>query len=118
MTPLNLIFKVISNNKEKQQLVIKFCRQNSPIPIDSYESFALDYLHLDFNTPEKLAASIITCLTYHIEEQIRSEPIPEENSNIETIDSTDLDDYIGKIIAVDYDTLASGFFEQMDQFYL
>lgn len=116
MTPLNLIFKVISNNKEKEQLVVKFCRQNSRDPIDSYEAYALDYLHLDFNTPEKLAASIITCLTHHIEEQVRNEPTPEENTNVEKVDSTDLDDYIGKIIAVDYDTLSSGFFDEMDYF--
>ena len=116
MTPLNLIFKVVSNDPEKEQLVVKFCRQNARESIDSHEPYALDYLHLDFNTPEKLAASIITCLTHHIEEQVRTEPILKENSNIEKVDSIDLDDYVGKIVAVDYDTLSSGIFNEMDYF--
>lgn len=116
MTPLNLIFKVVSNDPEKEQLVVKFCRQNARESIDSYEPYALDYLHLDFNTPQKLVRSILTCLLHHIEEQIRNEPTLDENSNIESIDSVNIDDYLGKIVGMEWDDVENGMFDQMDYF--
>jgi hypothetical protein len=116
MTPLNLIFKVVSNDPEREQLVVKFCRQNARESIDSYEPYALDYLHLDFNTPQKFVLSVLRCLMYHIEEQVRNEPILEENSNIETIDSVDINDYVNKIVGMEWDDVENGIFDDMDYF--
>lgn len=58
---LNFVFKIVENNKENEQIGIKFCVQNSKRTINEVPTTMLDYENLDFGTYENLIQSIFKC---------------------------------------------------------
>ena len=98
----NILFKVISNNTERQKMTVKFCRVNAPKPIENYESCSISYRNLDFSSPDSLVDSLRAIGNSVIIEQLSDEPILEENSIIEELDSIDINDYVGKIVSISY----------------
>jgi len=103
---MNIIFKIIQHLPETDQIVVKFCRQNAPKPIDEYDAVAVDKTHINLSDPVSLSTSLVIYGMGVIEKQLRSEPILDENkSNIDlnSINSTNIDDYVGKILEVNYD---------------
>ena len=72
---LRIVFKIIEDVPENEQFIVKFCRQNGPIPIDEVNAVAIDYGFLDFSSPDKLFASISKVGLYIVENQLRNEPI-------------------------------------------
>ena len=103
MNGINLIFKIIENYPITKQLVVKFSRQNSRDSIDSYRAYAIDYSVLDFSTAQKFASSLIEHGTVIIEEQLKNEPILNEHKDTISPMSTNINDYIGKIVLVNSD---------------
>jgi hypothetical protein len=100
---MNLLFKIIQHLPETDQIVVKFCRQNSPKPIDEYDAVAIDKKNINFSTPETFGASLILAGMSSIERQLREEPILQQNSCCEHPTSTNIDDHINCVIAVNYD---------------
>jgi len=103
---MNIIFKIIQHFPETNQIVVKLCRQNAPKPIDEYDAVAVNLEYLNLNDPVSFSASLINYSMGIIENQLRSEPILDENrSNIDLnlINFTNIDDYVGKILEIDYD---------------
>tara|TARA_B100000287_G_C20633236_1_gene780670 strand:- start:1208 stop:1546 length:339 start_codon:yes stop_codon:yes gene_type:complete len=98
----NILFKVISNNTERQKMTVKFCRANAPKPIENYDSCSISYRNLDFSSPDSLVDSLRSIGNSIIIEQLSDEPILEENSIIEELDSIDINDYVGKIVSISY----------------
>tara|TARA_Y100001970_G_scaffold247234_1_gene315818 strand:- start:3411 stop:3749 length:339 start_codon:yes stop_codon:yes gene_type:complete len=98
----NILFKVISNNTERQKMTVKFCRANAPEPIENYDSCSISYRNLDFSTPDSLIDSLRSIGNSIIIEQLSNEPILEENSIIEELDSIDMNKYVGRIISISY----------------
>ena len=98
MIPINIIFKVISNNKIDQSISIKSCRQNSPKPIDEYPSIRVSYDKLDFSSVYNLQESIRDIATNQALMQLSEESILEDNRSDEEIDSVDIDAIIDKVL--------------------
>jgi hypothetical protein len=106
MNGLNLIFKIIKNSSDSQQIVVKFSRQNSRYSIDSYREYAIDYSALDFSDTQNFISSLMNYGIPIIEEQIRNEPLLEDHVNVNHPETTNIDDYIDKITIINYDNLS------------
>lgn len=100
---LKFIFKIVQNIPEKEQVIIKFCRQNGPTPIDEIPPVAIDYGMLDFSTPDKLFFSLSNVGMHIVENQLRNEPVMKENNISCTMETTDLNDYVNEVVGIDYD---------------
>jgi hypothetical protein len=98
---LKIIFKIEKDDPEKEQFWIKFCRQNSPLPIDSFPTYLIDYAHLDFTNPEKLFHSITIVGFRIVKDQLLNEPVLDENKENSIMTTTKLSDYVGKIVSID-----------------
>jgi hypothetical protein len=101
----NILFKVISNNSIDKQMMVKFCRENAPEPIENYQSYNISYRNLDFSSSNALIESIRSVGSYIAQQQFLDEPILEENKSNSDINSIDLGDYVGKIISVTSDSI-------------
>ncbi len=100
----NILFKVISNNPIDQQMEVKFCRENAPEPIENYNTYNISYRNLDFSSSNALIESIRSVGSYIAQQQFLDEPILEENKPNDDIDSIDIEDYVGKIVSVTFDS--------------
>lgn len=98
MIPINIIFKVTSNNKIDKSISIKSCRQNSPKPIDEYPSIRVSYDKLDFSSVYNLQESIRDIATNQALMQLSEESTLEDNKSNEEIDSVDIDVMIDKVL--------------------
>ena len=99
---IQILFKVIRNNSERQQMAVKFCRENAPEPIENYRTYNISYRNLDFSSSTSLVESIRSVGKHIVEQQLMNEPILDANKGKEDIDSVDLDDFVGKMVAVEY----------------
>lgn len=99
---MNFICKIVDNKKESGQIIVKYCRQNSPKSIDSYSEYAVDYEHLDFTDYESLVYSIIKYGLTIIIKQLEEEECLECNKEPSPSYSIDIDDNLNKILAIDY----------------
>jgi len=100
---MNFIFKIIENHPETEQLVVKYCRQNSLVPIDDYRAYAIDYEFIDFSSYESFILSIMQCGRSIIIKQIEEEIGIESNYEVEFTNSTEIEDNLNKIVPVDYE---------------
>ncbi len=98
MIPINIIFKVTSNNKIDKSISIKSCRQNSPKPIDEYPSIRVSYDKLDFSSVYNLQESIRDIATNQALMQLSEESTLLDNISDEEIDSVDIDVIIDKVL--------------------
>ena len=101
----NILFKVISNNPIDKQMMVKFCRENAPEPIENYQSYNISYRNLDFSSSNALIESIRSTGSYIAQQQFLAEPILEENKSNDDIDSIDIEDYVGKIVSITSDSI-------------
>lgn len=102
---MNFIFKIIENNPETKQLVVKYCRQNSLVSIDDYRAYAIDYDHLDFSTYESFIFSLMQCGRSIIIKQIVNEVGIESNYEVEFTNSTEIEDNLNKIVSLPYEDI-------------
>lgn len=100
---MNFIFKIIENHPETEQLVAKFCRQNSLLSIDDYRAYAIDYEHLDFTSYDAFILSLMQCGRSIIIKQIEEEVGIDSNYEVEFTNSTEINDNLNKIVSVDYE---------------
>ena len=56
---MNLIFKIIEHLEDTDQIIVKFCRQNSPKSIDEYFPVAIDCCNIDLNDSTAMILSLI-----------------------------------------------------------
>ena len=101
----NILFKVISNNPTRQKKTVKFCRENAPKSIDSYETYNISYSNLDFSSSNALIESIRSVGSSIAQQQFLDEPTLEENKSNNDIDSIDVEDYVGKIVSVPFNAI-------------
>ena len=100
---MNFIFKIVENHPDTEQLVVKYCRQNSLVSIDDYRSYAINYEFIDFNSYESFISSVMQCGRSIIIKQMEEEIGIESNYNIEFTNSTEVDDNLNKIVPVNYE---------------
>jgi len=98
MIPINIIFKVIKNDKIDRCIIIKSCRQNSPKPIDECSSIRVSYDNLDFSSVYNLKESLRNIATNHALMQLLYENTLEDNKTLDELDDIDLDNIIDKLL--------------------
>ena len=104
MIPINIIFKVIKHNPDDKSISIKMCRQNAPKPIDDYPSLRVSYNHLDFSSVYNLQESLRLVVSDNALKLLLSEPILSDNKSYKEIESLDLNDLVGEVVAIPYGT--------------
>lgn len=105
---MNLIFKIIEHDKVNEQIIVKFCRQNSPKPIDDYPPVCIDCRNIDFDTTvESFIASIMRFGLSRIYQQESEEPILHENIpfSIEVEQVPEIDSVVNKVLSIHSDEL-------------
>lgn len=98
---MNFICKIVEDLPHFQQLSVKFCRQNSPKPIDEYPSYSIDYNRLDFTDYDSFVHSLLLSGHQIIIDQLVSEPSASSNLESEETNSTDIADNLNKILCRD-----------------
>ena len=103
----NILFKVISNDPINKSIVVKFCRENAQKPIDEYKSYNISYRNIDFSSPKAFEDSMRSRGNPIIMRQLLNEPALEVNKGVSEILSTDINDYVGRIVCTTTDTSGS-----------
>tara|TARA_B100001248_G_C27275113_1_gene404961 strand:+ start:46 stop:420 length:375 start_codon:yes stop_codon:yes gene_type:complete len=99
---MKIIFKIEEYLPETKQVVIRYCRQNSPKPISEYPAKAVSTEIYDVSFDSRNLVESISQYGYdkvliQEEEEITlPENLPQEIPN-----SVDIADYVGKVICVD-----------------
>ena len=102
VTTMKMIFKIEEYLPETKQVVIRYCRQNSPKPISEYPAKAVSTEIYDVSFDSRNLVESISQYGYdkvliQEEEEITlPENLPQEIPN-----SVDIADYVGKVICVD-----------------
>ena len=103
----NILFKVISNDPINKSIVVKFCRENEQKSIDEYRSYNISYRNIDFSSPKAFEDSMRSRGNPIIMKQLLNEPPLEVNKGVPEILSTDINDYVGKIVCTTSETSGS-----------
>ena len=103
----NILFKVILNDPINESMVVKFCRENAQKPIDEYKSYNISYRNIDFSSPKAFEDSMRSRGNPIIMKQLLNEPPLEVNKGVPEILSTDINDYVGKIVCTTSETSGS-----------
>ena len=99
---MKMIFKIEEYLPETKQVVIRYCRQNSPKPISEYPAKAVSTEIYDVSFDNRNLVESISqygydkVLAQEEEEITLPENLPQEIPN-----SVDIADYVGKVICVD-----------------
>ena len=99
---MKMIFKIEEYLPETKQVVIRYCRQNSPKPISEYPAKAVSTEIYDVSFDSRNLVESISqygygkVLAQEEEEITLPENLPQEIPN-----SVDIADYVGKVICVD-----------------
>jgi hypothetical protein len=97
---MNLIFKIVEYLEETEQIVVKFCRQNSPKPIDDYPPVAIDCINLDLYDYHQFVASLMRYGVDLILRQEAEEPTLSQNIPSEVIEEPDIKKQINRVISL------------------
>jgi len=104
---MNLIFKIIEYIEETDQIIVKFCRQNSPTSIDEYAPVAINCYNIDMGDYNQFVASIMRAGVYLILQQESEEPTLPQNVTSEVIESVDIQTQLNRVIVMNSDELIS-----------
>ncbi len=99
---MKMIFKIEEYLPETKQVVIRYCRQNSPKPISEYPAKAVSTEIYDVSFDSRNLVESISQYGYDkVLEQEEEEITLPENLPQEIPNSVDIADYVGKVICVD-----------------
>lgn len=102
---MNLIFKIVDYLEGTDQIIVKFCRKNSPKAIDDYSPVAVDCLNLDLNDYDQFVASLMRYGADLILKQESEEPTLDANKPSEVIETTDIKSLINRVISLNSNEL-------------
>lgn len=103
---MNLIFKITEYIEETDQIIVKFCRQNAPKPIDEYPPVAIDCVNLDLYDYDQFVSSLMRYGLDIIYQQEAEEITLSENQPSEIIESTDIKTFINRVISTSINKLS------------
>ena len=97
-----MLFKIEEYLPETEQVVIRYCRKNSPKPITEYPAKAVSTKKYDISFDSHNLVESIAQYGYKkvFNQEDKEDTLP-ENTPVETPDSLDIVDYVGKIICVE-----------------
>ncbi len=99
---MKMIFKIEEYLPETKQVVIRYCRQNSPKPISEYPAKAVSTEIYDVSFDSRNLVESISQYGYDkVLEQEEEEITLPENLPQEIPNSVNIADYVGKVICVD-----------------
>ena len=99
---MKMIFKIEEYQPETKQVVIRYCRQNSPKPISEYPAKAVSTEIYDVSFDSRNLVESISQYGYDkVLLQEEEEITLPENLPQDIPDSVDIADYVGKVICVD-----------------
>lgn len=99
---MKIVFKIIENLPDTEQIIVKYCRKNAPKPIDEYESYAISYRNLDFSDYKSLVNSISDCGVGIVDQQFEKEPYLDCNIQTNIINTTNLEEIKNIVIENEY----------------
>ena len=76
---MKVVFKILEYLPETDQIVVNFCRQNAPKPVDEHKPLVIDCKHIDMTDKVNLIESLTQLLTPHIYRRESEEPTLPEN---------------------------------------
>ena len=97
---MNLIFKIIEYLEDTDQIIVKFCRQNSPKSIDEYFPVAIDCCNIDLNDYDQFVSTLMRNGLDVIMRQEAEEPTLESNQSSESIEIPDIKLQLNRIISL------------------
>ena len=99
---MKVIFKIEEYYPDTKQVVIRYCRQNAPKPITEYPAKAVSTEKYDTSFDSRNLLESIAQYGYKkvFNQEDKEDTLP-ENVPVETPDSLDIADYVGKIICVE-----------------
>jgi hypothetical protein len=104
---MNLIFKIVEYLEETEQIVVKFCRQNAPKPIDEYPPVAIDCINLDLYDYHQFVASLMKYGVEIIMQQEAEETTLPQNITSEVIEDHNIKTQLNRIICLNSSELTS-----------
>jgi hypothetical protein len=102
---MELIFKIIEYIEETDQIIVKFCRKNSPNPIDSYFPVAIDCCNVDLSDYNQFVVSIMRIGVDIILKQEAEEPTLTENHPSEVVEEPNIKTHLNRIISLNSNEL-------------
>lgn len=100
---MNLIFKIIEYLPDTEQIIVKFCRQNAPKPIDEYYPVAINCKDLDFSEYEKFVVSIMNYgIGISMNQEKEEDTLPQNKVTQETFIAS-VEENLNKVICMDTD---------------
>ena len=99
---MKMLFKIEEYLPEMEQVVIRYCRKNSPKPISEYPAKAVSTQNYDISFDSQNLVESIAQYGYKkvFNQEDKEETLP-ENLPVEIPDSLNIVDYVGKIICVE-----------------
>ena len=102
VTGMKMIFKIEEYLSETNQVIIRYCRKNSPRPITDYPAKAVSTEQYDTSfDSQNLVESIAQYGYKKVFTQEDKENTLPENTPVDIPNSLNIEDYIGKIICVE-----------------
>ena len=102
---MNLIFKIIEHLEDTDQIIVKFCRQNSPKSIDEYFPVAIDCCNIDLNDYDQFVSSLMRAGLDIIMQQEAEEPTLESNQPSESVEIPNIKLQLNRTISLNSNKL-------------
>ena len=99
---MKMLFKIEEYLPEMEQVVIRYCRKNSPKPITDYPAKAVSTKKYDTSFDSQNLVESIAQYGYEkvLRQEEQEDTLP-ENIPADIPNSLDISDYVGKIICVE-----------------
>lgn len=94
---MNIIFKIVEYLPDTEQVIVKYARKNSHKSIDDHPSVTLSCDVIDTTDHPNIVESISQYGVNILETDEKHEEVLESNKTSSEIESSSLEDYVGKV---------------------
>ena len=98
---MNIIFKIVEYLPDTEQVIVKYARKNSHKSIDDHPSVTLSCDVIDTTDHPNIVESISQYGVNILEIDEKYEEVLESNKTFSEIESSSLEDYVGKVYGTD-----------------
>ena len=98
---MNIIFKIVEYLSDTEKVIVKYARKNSHRSIDDHPSVALSCDVIDTTDHSNIVESISQYGEHILETDEKHEEVLESNKISSEIESSSLEDYVGKVYGTD-----------------